>query len=116
LYAGSSLDSLALEQLQQLLEYYRQQGDQDSCQLLANYLGHRFGNSWQQTHGEQAQSANLSLEEAYQILGLSPGASREQISKAHKRLMQKLHPDRGGNDYLAAKLNQAKDLLLREVA
>lgn len=57
-------------------------------------------------------SSELTKDEALQLLGLKPGASREDIIKAHKSLMQKLHPDRGGNDYLAAKLNAARDLLL----
>jgi hypothetical protein len=57
-------------------------------------------------------SSQLTEEEAWQLLGLQPGAPREDIIQAHKRLIQKLHPDRGGNDYLAAKLNAARDLLL----
>lgn len=56
----------------------------------------------------------LAEEEAWQLLGLEPGASREEVIQAHKRLIQKVHPDRGGNDYLASKLNAARDLLLKK--
>ncbi len=56
--------------------------------------------------------AGLSAQEALEILGLQPGATREQIREAHKRLMQTCHPDHGGSDYLAARINAAKDVLL----
>lgn len=69
-----------------------------------------------QSRSEQPNTPNsnpeVDEEEAWKMLGLNPEASREDIIKAHKRLIQKLHPDRGGNDYLAAKLNAARDLLL----
>jgi hypothetical protein len=54
----------------------------------------------------------MTREEALEILGLEPGASREQIAQAHRRLMQKMHPDAGGTDYLAAQINRARDVLL----
>ncbi len=55
----------------------------------------------------------MSVAEAYKILGLEPHASKQDIIQAHKKLIQKMHPDRGGSDYLAAQINMAKDTLMR---
>ncbi len=54
----------------------------------------------------------MTRDEALKILGLKPDASKEEILAAHKRMMQKMHPDRGGSDHLASQINQAKDTLL----
>jgi DnaJ-class molecular chaperone len=66
-------------------------------------------------YGERSFS-EFSNDEAYKILGLEGNASQEEVVKAHKRLMQRLHPDRGGSDYLAAKINTAKDQLIKSTS
>lgn len=113
-FAGANLDALELGQLQTLLDYCQQQ-DKDSVKLLANYLQHRFGNSWQQAAPPQ-QDGNLTEDTAYAVLGLHTGASKDEIISAHRKMMQKVHPDRGGSDYLAAQINQAKDLLISKLS
>ncbi len=110
--AGSALSSLSREQLDDLLAYCRQQ-DAESEQLLHSYLQQRFGGDEQFAGASNPPpSGDMSRGEALNILGLDESADAEAITLAHRRLMQKLHPDRGGNDYLAAKINQAKDVLL----
>lgn len=81
--------------------------------MLHNLLK-RAGIHSQQTHQQhQTSSTQMNETEAYAILGLGPNASDEEIVAAHRRLIQKLHPDRGGNEYLATQLNLAKDALLK---
>lgn len=62
--------------------------------------------------GTRRPRGQMSPERAYEILGLRPGASDQDIRDAHRRLMQRVHPDRGGSGYLAAEINAAKDVLL----
>ena len=113
-YQGWRLADMDRPQLEELLDYCRGQ-DSDSVQLLDSYLQQRFPGEapfGQQQQYSNDSGANMSRKEALAVLGLEDGASDENIVAAHRKLMQKLHPDRGGNNYLAAKVNQAKDLLL----
>jgi DnaJ-domain-containing protein 1 len=114
--AGHSLDEFDLPQLAAMIPSF----DAESVALLESYLDRRFPawreNAERNSAGGQRRatsSGKMTDEEAYQILGLQPGASRDEIGRAHRTLMKKLHPDQGGSTYLAARVNEAKDTLLR---
>ena len=118
--AGRVLDDFTLDELIVLARGF----DAESWALLESYLDRRFPAWREHAHGERAgggggedrraaAGSKMTAEEAYQILGLKPGAGRDEISRAHRGLMKKLHPDQGGSTYLAARVNEAKDTLLR---
>lgn len=120
--AGKELADLGETEFIELLQYCRAQ-DGDSARLLESYLDRRFGDSWrtddpgeQPDHesdgASQNQGSGLSEAEARDILGVDADASREDIIRAHRRMMQKMHPDRGGSTYFAARINEAKAKLL----
>ncbi len=118
-FSSRTLSSMDEAELTQLYTEC-QSSDPQAAQLLDAYMNRRFAD-WQ---GEQSAGAGanghsgvrsygpISREEAYEILGLKPGAGKLDIRRAHRKLMKKLHPDQGGSTYLAAKINEAKDLLL----
>ena len=91
--------------------------DPQSARIVEAYLD-RVHPTWREdmARGEAEMASGpdgrMSPEEAYDILGLAPGASPDDIRTAHRELMKKMHPDRGGSTYLASKINEAKDVLL----
>ena len=115
-HAGRDLGEFDLPQLTAMISGF----DAESVALLESYLDRRFPAWRENTQGNAtggqsraASSGKMTDEEAYQILGLQPGAGRDEIGRAHRALMKKLHPDQGGSTYLAARVNEAKDTLLR---
>jgi len=114
-HVGQSLDALDVATLSAFLP----QIDEESRALLMAYLDRREP-AWRdhaQAGADPGPSAwsggKMTEEEAYQILGLQKGASVMDIGRAHRALMKKLHPDQGGSTYLAARVNEAKDILMR---
>jgi len=120
-FAGQRLSGLSLPQLLRMLELY-QETDARSAAVLTAYLDREHGDDWRDAAaaggskggGTSPAAGGMTKEDAWSILGLEPGADAEAIRAAHRRLMQRLHPDRGGSDYLAAQINAAKDLLLED--
>jgi hypothetical protein len=115
MFAGRDLDSLKPAEVALLWQDCRFV-DPQSAQLLEAYLD-RIHPSWREdvSRGEREMrdhDGRMQPDEAYEILGLKPGATDEEIRRAHRELMMKLHPDRGGSTYLAAQVNEAKDVLL----
>ena len=114
-YRDWLLEELDREQLDELMAFCQRE-DADSAQLLASYLEQRFpdepGANDNAQYQDSGHSSGLTRAEALSVLGLPDDATDEDIVSAHRTLIQKLHPDRGGNDYLAAKINEAKDFLL----
>jgi len=137
-HEGRLLSELDLAELLELLQDYSI-ADSQSAAVLEAYLDRTQDADWRNgaesgAHGGQKGGPNgdgeaagrsgrqrargqasgaMTRAEALEILDLEEGAGPEAIREAHRRLMQKLHPDHGGSNYLAAKLNEAKDLLLR---
>lgn len=108
---GARLAELSLDDLLALRNDLRVE-DAESAQLLDAYLARLHPDADEAPPPPRASSTGITREEALDILGLEEGAGEGAIRDAHRRLMQQLHPDRGGTDYLAAKINAARDYLL----
>lgn len=119
-FAGRALDGLDLQDLLVLRDELTAEDDGQSVQLLDAYLD-RHHPDWRTDPGGATTdppeggggSSGMTVNEAYGVLGLLPGAGEAEIREAHRRLMLRNHPDQGGSTYLAARINQAKDILLR---
>lgn len=114
-HEGVPLEALDIETLAALAA----EVDEESRALLTAYLDRREPGWRDDAQADaaagpgRARGAKMTEQEAYEILGLKAGASAEEISRAHRALMKKLHPDQGGSTYLAARVNEAKEVLLR---
>jgi hypothetical protein len=116
-HQGTSLNELDVKTLVGLLGEI----DEDSRPLLTAYLDRREP-QWHEyaadddtgeNRSHSRRNGKMTNEEAYQILGIKPSATAEEIARAHRSLIKKLHPDQGGSTYLAAQINRAKEVLLR---
>ena len=119
-FQGRRIGSLSRDEMFALWLAVRD--DAQSLRLLETFLD-RAGEDWRADFAARARASGagpaspaggMTREEALSILGLEEGAGAERIKEAHRGLMKKLHPDHGGSDYFAAKLNQAKATLLGE--
>ena len=123
-YAGRRLSDLDIDALLEILNVSAG-ADTQSAQVLQSYLDRIYGDEWRDQAGAAGSrtgaddegprpecQSGMTRDEAYEVLGLDPGASDEDIKQAHRRLIREYHPDKGGSDYLAAKINEAKELLL----
>jgi hypothetical protein len=123
-HSGRDLGDLSADEAIEVMAE-AQAEDPQTVAILEAWLDRSHGPEWREraTRGEEARheagagaagtsGGRMTREEAYRMLGLEPGADAQAIKQAHRRLMMKFHPDQGGSDYLAAKLNEAKDILL----
>lgn len=116
-FQGQSLVDMEADDVLRLLWECRRE-DPRSTALIETFLDRVHGDEWRERDrpsgdmGAAGGDGPMTREEALGILGLEEGAGEEEIKEAHHRLMLKMHPDRGGSTYIAAKINQAKELLL----
>jgi hypothetical protein len=116
-YAGRAVEGLSRPELLALLKDL-QRDDPNGVALLETYLDRRFAGWREADEGERERRAGagrgtMTRREAYEVLGLAEGASAAEIIHAHRTLMKKFHPDHGGSTALAARVNEAKDVLMQ---
>ena len=114
-FAGRGLETLVPAEMAHLWQDCRF-ADPQSAQIIETYLD-RVHPTWREdmarVQGDSSgPDGHMTRAQALDILGLSEGASDDAIRRAHRDLMMKMHPDRGGSTFLAAKVNEAKDVLL----
>lgn len=117
-FSGKTLEELSSSELVDLLHEVRV-GDPQSASVLESYMDRVHGSDWRRSddgggRSDSTSGVEMGIDQAYEILGLTEGASDEEIRDAHKKLLKANHPDRGGSTWLAAQINLAKDLLLPE--
>jgi len=111
-FAGRDLDDMTFEECVQLLRTCFAE-DSQSAQVLETYLDRVHGADWRARAAPTGSAGGpMTRADAYEILGLKEGAGEREIQEAYHRLISKIHPDAGGSTYLAAKINQARDVLL----
>jgi hypothetical protein len=113
-YTGTRLDELDRETV---IDLYATSDDPETRRLLEAWLDRTYGADWRVAREDATPppgsgATGMTHAEALQVLGLKDGATEDDIRAAHRRLMLQNHPDRGGSDYLASKINEAKDVLL----
>lgn len=118
-FSGRRLSELSTEELKR---YYQEctSADPEAIRVLQAYVA-RERADWEDAPSDQATSEQAKLgdavtvREAYDILGLAPGATKAEVTQAHRSLMKQFHPDKGGSNYLASKVNEAKKILLANI-
>ena len=118
-YAGRALETMSRPELLGLRQELARD-DPDGVSLLEAYLDRRFA-GWREANqgegeGRSRAGGAMSRRDALEVLGLAEGASAADIIRAHRTLMKKFHPDHGGSTALAARVNQAKDVLMHDKA
>ncbi|MGZ8415393.1 MAG: DnaJ domain-containing protein [Methyloceanibacter sp.] len=119
-FAGRTLSTLSDREAMELLAELHRESAPEAA-LMEAYLDWRLP-GWREDEQPSAERAGprrgrgqanrMSADEAYAVLGIASDASEEDIRQAHRRLMMKMHPDQGGSTYLAARINEAKEVLL----